>query len=70
MKSEKSSPSLEISQLSLALMKNTIKKVNIPLFPFYSSPNSLTDTSTMVMPGAKGDASILKPTVMTGIFEL
>lgn len=33
----------------------------------YSSPNSLTDTSTMVMPGAKGDASILKPTVMTAV---
>ena len=46
-------------------MKNSII-VNITL-SFYFSPNSLTDTSTMIMPGAKGDASILKPTVMTAV---
>ena len=33
----------------------------------YFSPNSLTDTSTMIMPGAKGDTSILKPSVMTAV---
>ena len=33
----------------------------------YSSPNTLIDTSTMIMPGAKGDASILKPSFMTAV---
>jgi len=33
----------------------------------YSSPNSLTDTSTMIMPGAKGDATILRPSVMCSV---
>lgn len=33
----------------------------------YSSPNSLTDTSTMIMSGDKGDAAILKPTVMAAV---
>merc|ERR1712002_178057 len=30
----------------------------------YSSPNTLTDKSTMIQKGASGDASILKPTMM------
>ena len=33
----------------------------------YSSPNSLIDSSTMVMPGAKGDATILRPAVMAAV---
>lgn len=33
----------------------------------YSHPNSLTDNSTFVMPGAKGDAPILKPSVMAAV---
>ena len=33
----------------------------------YSNPNSLTDNSTLVMPGAKGDAPILRPTVMAAV---
>ena len=33
----------------------------------YSSPNSLLDSSTMVMPGAKGDATILRPTIMAAV---
>ncbi len=28
------------------------------------SPNTLTDKSTMIRPGDKGDAPILKPTLM------
>merc|ERR1719334_755764 len=30
----------------------------------YSSPNTLTDKSTMIQKGAKGDASVLRPTLM------
>ena len=30
----------------------------------YSSPNTLTDKSTMIKKGAKGDASVLRPTFM------
>ena len=30
----------------------------------YSSPNTLTDNSTMILPGHKGDVSVLHPTVM------
>ena len=30
----------------------------------YSSPNTLTDKSTMIKKGGKGDASVLKPTFM------
>ena len=30
----------------------------------YSNPNTLTDKSTMVMRGKKGDASVLKPTFL------
>merc|ERR1719474_2070611 len=30
----------------------------------YSSPNTLTDKSTMIQKGASGDASILRPTMM------
>jgi len=30
----------------------------------YSNPNTLTDKSTMIKKGAKGDASVLKPSVM------
>ena len=30
----------------------------------YSHPNTLTDKSTMVKRGGKGDASVLKPTIM------
>ena len=33
----------------------------------YSSPNSLIDTSTMIMPGAKGDATILRPIIMSAV---
>lgn len=33
----------------------------------YSSPYTLTDKSTAIMPGCKGDASILKPTIMTAV---
>ena len=30
----------------------------------YSSPNTLTDKSTMIKKGAKGDTTVLKPTFM------
>ena len=33
----------------------------------YSSPNTLTDKSTMIRTGGKGDATILKPTVMAAV---
>ncbi|TRY78823.1 hypothetical protein TCAL_04270 [Tigriopus californicus] len=33
----------------------------------YSGPNTLTDKSTMIKSGQKGDASILKPTVMLAV---
>lgn len=33
----------------------------------YSSPNTLIDSSTKIMKGSKGDASILRPTVTTGV---
>jgi len=33
----------------------------------YSTPNTLIDTSTKIMRGSKGDASVLKPTCMTTV---
>ncbi|KAG8198271.1 hypothetical protein JTE90_021526 [Oedothorax gibbosus] len=33
----------------------------------YSSPHTITDKSTGIMTGCKGDASILKPTIMTTV---
>ncbi|XP_071041001.1 long-chain-fatty-acid--CoA ligase 4 isoform X2 [Parasteatoda tepidariorum] len=33
----------------------------------YSSPITLTDKSTGIMPGCKGDASLLKPTIMIAV---
>lgn len=33
----------------------------------YSTPNTLIDTSTKIMKGCKGDASVLKPTCMTTV---
>lgn len=33
----------------------------------YSTPTTLIDTSTKIMKGSKGDASILKPTCMTTV---
>ena len=33
----------------------------------YSSPNTLTDTGTAIRKGDRGDASLLKPTVMIGV---
>ncbi len=33
----------------------------------YSSPYTLTDTSTSVKPGDKGDATLLKPTIMAAV---
>ena len=33
----------------------------------YSSPHTLTDTSTAIMPGHRGDISILRPTVMAAV---
>lgn len=33
----------------------------------YSTPNTLIDTSTKIMKGCKGDASVLKPTTMTTV---
>lgn len=33
----------------------------------YSGPNTLTDKSTMIKSGQKGDASVLKPTVMLAV---
>ena len=33
----------------------------------YSSPNTLTDKSTMIRTGGKGDAIVLKPTVMFAV---
>ncbi|XP_035218084.1 long-chain-fatty-acid--CoA ligase 4-like isoform X3 [Stegodyphus dumicola] len=36
--------------------------------PFgYSSPHTMTDKSTAIMPGCKGDASLLKPTILTAV---
>eukprot|EP00053_Salpingoeca_punica_P013273 m.119662 g.119662 ORF g.119662 m.119662 type:complete len:687 (-) comp16158_c0_seq3:616-2676(-) len=33
----------------------------------YSSPGTLSDTSTMIIPGTPGDVSVLRPTLMTGV---
>ena len=33
----------------------------------YSSPHTLTDKSTAMMPGCKGDAALLKPTIMCAV---
>ena len=33
----------------------------------YSSPNTLTDKSLMIRTGGKGDATVLKPTVMAAV---
>lgn len=33
----------------------------------YSSPHTLTDKSTAIMPGCKGDATLLKPTLMCAV---
>lgn len=33
----------------------------------YSSPLTLTDTSSKIMKGTKGDASVLKPTLLTAV---
>ena len=33
----------------------------------YSNPYTLTDSSTAIMPGQRGDMSILKPTVMAAV---
>ena len=33
----------------------------------YSGPNTLTDNSTMVKKGQKGDATILKPSVIVAV---
>ena len=33
----------------------------------YSTPNTLIDSSTMIMKGCKGDVSVLRPTVMTSV---
>jgi len=33
----------------------------------YSSPHTMTDKSTAIMPGCKGDASLLKPTIMCAV---
>jgi len=33
----------------------------------YSSPNTLTDTSTMIPEGGKGDATLLQPTLMAAV---
>lgn len=33
----------------------------------YSSPYTLTDKSTAIMPGCKGDASLLKPTILCAV---
>ncbi len=33
----------------------------------YSSPNSLTDNSTLIIKGEPGDATLLKPTIMTAV---
>ena len=33
----------------------------------YSNPNTMTDMSTKVRKGSKGDASVLKPTMMCAV---
>lgn len=33
----------------------------------YSSPNTLIDSSSKIKKGGKGDASVLKPTIMTSV---
>lgn len=33
----------------------------------YSTPNTLTDQSSKIKRGCKGDATVLKPTAMTGV---
>lgn len=33
----------------------------------YSSPHTMTDKGTAIMPGCKGDASLLKPTIMIAV---
>ncbi|XP_054709782.1 long-chain-fatty-acid--CoA ligase 4-like isoform X2 [Uloborus diversus] len=33
----------------------------------YSSPHTFTDKSTAIMPGCKGDTSLLKPTILTAV---
>merc|ERR1719319_1458642 len=44
------------------LSESTMMMFGIPVG--YSSPNTMTDMSTKVMRGQKGDASVLKPTMM------
>ncbi len=45
---------------------NPIQKHDLKMVINFS-PNTLTNNSTMVMPGASGDAAVLKPSVMTAV---
>lgn len=56
-----------IGYLPLAHILELIAENMMSLFGVaigYSSPNTLTDKSTMIKKGGKGDASILRPTFM------
>jgi len=56
-----------IAYLPLAHVLELLSECTMMMFGIpvgYSSPNTMTDMSTKVMKGAKGDASVLQPTMM------
>jgi long-chain acyl-CoA synthetase len=63
-------PQTYIAYLPLAHVLELISETSALLFGVpigYSSPNTLTDTSLFIKPGSKGDASVLRPTIMAAV---
>lgn len=61
---------LYIAYLPLAHVLELLSEITMLVFGVrvgYSSPNTMTDLSTKVMKGCKGDASMLRPTMMCAV---
>ena len=56
---------LPLAHVLELLAENLMLLLGVPIG--YSSPFTLTNTSTMVLPGALGDAPVLKPSVMAAV---
>lgn len=57
--------SLERFNNGISILQNVIAAVGSSIG--YGSPMTLTDTSSKIKRGTKGDASMLRPTLMTAV---